>query len=221
MRKLLLFSVLVLAVNAAIAEPVIFTAYTNYNDWATATMGWNHFPFLSTPINQSQNPGTTVVTDAGAWGAPRGVFTGLYDQVWTDRVTQAGAETTTWFINSGPTQAFGGYWDFSPAGYGQGLTLTVSLLNKFGSQQVFDICGVPGCEIGVNQKYYVPDGSFFGVVADQPFLAFTISADHQAGVAETFDLAGLDMANIPEPGTMIMLGTGIVGLAGALRRKLF
>ena len=68
---------------------------------------------------------------------------------------------------------------------------------------------------------YLPAGSWLGVVADSPFYGFSIDADHTPGVAETFDLAGLDMVgSVPEPGTMILLGTGIIGLAGTLRRKL-
>jgi hypothetical protein len=217
LRVLLLLALVTMLAGSAFSA-ITFTAYTDHNQWITATNGWTHYPFLSTPIYQSQNPGTSVITDAGAFGAPRGVFIGSYDQVWTDRVTESFGEGTTWWITGLDMQAFGGYWDFSPGGWGQGLTLTVSLLSK-GSAHVFDICGAPGCAIP-GQTYYVPDGTWFGVVASGPFDAMTISADHQPGVAETFDLAGLDLARVPEPGTLVLLGTGLLGLAGAARRKL-
>lgn len=217
-KLLLLLAVIVLSAGTAFSA-ITFTAYTDYNQWLAATNGWTHYPYLSTPINQSQNPYTSVISDAGKFGAPRGVFVGLYNQVWTDRVTAAGGEDTTWWITGLDMQAFGGYWDFSPGGWGQGLTLTVSLLTK-GSAHVFDICGAPGCGVP-GQTYYVPDGTWFGVVADTPFDSMTITADHQPGVAETFDLAGLDLARVPEPGTLVLMGTGLLGLAGAIRRKLF
>jgi hypothetical protein len=119
-------------------------------------------------------------------------------------------------------QAFGGFWDFSPGGWGQGLTLTISSLIPVGSQHIQDICGdvIDGCVQGLGQSTVVPDGSWFGIVASKPFSAFTITADHMTGVAETYDLAGLDMATVPEPTTLFMVGTGMLGLAGAVRRKL-
>lgn len=217
LRVLLFLAIATLLAGSAFAS-ITFTAYTSYNSWANATSGWSHYPYLATPINESQNPGTSVITDAGMFGAPRGVFIGLYDQVWTDRVTETFGETTTWWITNTNLQAFGGYWDFSPGGHGQGLTLTISLLSK-GSTHVFDICGEPGCGVP-GEVYYVPDGTWFGIVADSPFDAMTITADHQPGVAETFDLAGLDLARVPEPGTLLLLGTGILGLASTVRRKL-
>jgi len=39
--------------------------------------------------------------------------------------------------------------------------------------------------------------------------------------SETFTISGSTSEPIPEPGTLIMLGTGILGLAATLRRKLF
>jgi len=213
----LLLAVVVLLAGSAFAA-ITFTPYTDHNQWLAATNGWTHYPFISLPINESQNPGTSVLSDAGLFGPPRGVFVGLYDQVWTDRVTVSGGENTTWWITNTDMQAFGGYWDFSPAGYGQGVTLSIALLSK-GSAHVFDICGSPGCGIA-GQTYYVPDGTWFGVVGSGPFDSMSITADHQSGVAETFDLAGLDLARTPEPGTLVLLGTGLVGLAGAVRRKL-
>ena len=214
----LVLAVIVLLAGSAFAA-ITLTPFTDHNQWQTATTGWTHYPFFSAPINQTQNPFTSFVSDAGSFGAPRGVFAGLYDQVWTDRVTVAGGEVTTWWITGLDMQAFGGYWDFSPGGYGQGLTLTITLSNHGGSAHVFDICGNPGCG-APGLGYYVPDGTWFGIVADGPFDSMSITADHQAGVAETFDLAGLDLARVPEPGTLVLLGTGLAGLAGAIRRKL-
>ncbi len=231
--KFLLVTMVVLLLAGSLfadSDPT-FTIYTNYAQWLAATTGWAHYPFCPSGIsavpcpinavNESQNPGTSVISTAGSFGAPRGVFVGPYTQVWTDRVTNAFAETTTWWITGKDMQAFGGYWDFSPGGWGQGLTLTISLI-PIGSQHIQDICGdvVNGCVGGPTQTTLVPDGSWFGIVANSTFSAFTISADHQAGVAETFDLAGLDLARTPEPGTLLMLGTGVIGLAGALRRRM-
>jgi len=230
--KFLLIPLMVLMLAGVLfadADPT-FTIYTNYTQWLAATASWAHYPFCPSAIsavpclsnlNENKNPGTSVISTAGSFGAPRGVFVGPYQQVWTDRVTNAFAESTTWWITGKDMQAFGGYWDFSPGGWGQGLTLTISLI-PIGSQHIQDICGdvVNGCVGGPTQTTLVPDGTWFGIVADAPFAAFTISADHQPGVAETFDLAGLDLARTPEPGTLILLGTGALGLASVVRRRL-
>lgn len=43
----------------------------------------------------------------------------------------------------------------------------------------------------------------------------------QLGVDMAFALDGHKVGGVPEPGTLVMLGTGVLGLAGAIRRKLF
>src|SRR5271169_6123316 len=134
--------VLVLSASTALASPgpLTVTIYTNYAQWWQATQNWSHYPFTAVEnlgFNQS------VLTDAGSFGPPRGVFP-AGTNAWNDRVTESVGESTTFwltdYLTKGGPQAFGGYWDFSPGGWGQGLTLTVTLL-PIGSSHIQDICG--------------------------------------------------------------------------------
>ena len=97
--------------------------------------------------------------------------------------------------------------DFSPGGYGQGLTLTLD--NGWSPS----VCGdtVNGCGAGT----LVPDGTFFGVITSPTFTTLTITAGGLSGSAETFDLSNLDMVhnNIPEPATILLLGAGLLGFS--------
>jgi hypothetical protein len=43
----------------------------------------------------------------------------------------------------------------------------------------------------------------------------------QLGADMAFNLVAPGVQTTPEPGTLVMLGTGVLGLAGAIRRKLF
>src|SRR5271166_1983082 len=146
-NRILLLIVLFFAVGA-IADPQTIAVYTNYDSWLHATWDgyhyppntlpplstscphpWCHFSFVyddgSRPYKENKNQYTTVSSSVGAFGAPSGVFVGAYDQVWTDRVTRDGGESTTWSVTptifgcswlicpTMPLYAFGGYWDFS------------------------------------------------------------------------------------------------------------
>ena len=72
----------------------------------------------------------------------------------------------------------------------------------------------------------VPNGSFFGVITSD-FFTLSITADGQLGNdSEAFDLSQLDLVHAsepsytPEPSSFLLLGSGLAGLAGLIKRKL-
>ncbi len=204
MRKLAVLLFL-LSISVAFADPVI---YTDYGAWLAATAG-DHDSF-GTPQDLGE---LAVITTSGTFGAPRGVFPAGTD-VWVDHPSRAAEDVTSFFDGDGdpelPFHAFGGFWDFSPLGWGQGLILTLD------NGDSWEICGdtVNGCGAS---GIVVPDGTFFGVVTDA-FFQLDISAGNQGSSFENFDLSGLDMVHIPEPAAALLLGAGLLAL-GALRRR--
>jgi len=175
---------------------------------------------------QKSDASIVVFTDFASWSAAAGpfateTFTGnalsvaglsftsaagsIDSDSFNDRVFRGG-DTTTWSFG-GDIKAFGGNWDLTPGGAGQGLAFSI----------------INAANVSTSVGTAIPnsfDGGFFGFVSTDRFSRVLVAAGPQSGVAETYNVDNLRIGSaVPEPSTWAMMLIGFAGLAFAARRK--
>jgi hypothetical protein len=189
MRKIIILMVFGLVLSLAISAQAT-TIYTNYPSFVAAFSSPTVENFEDTILQ----PGLSVVSTY-----PNAV---IADGVYKDRVGGVSNYTTTWSQSSG-FKAFGGWFDlFFPGGAGTGIKVTVVDTGEV---------------IGEIPNTY--EGEFWGFSTGYIFNQILLSGGSQSGNFETYWNVDLAYAPIPEPATMLLLGSGLIGLAGFARRK--
>lgn len=139
--------------------------------------------------------GLSITSNAGNIGG------GLFN----DRLVAGSAETT--FSFAGGADSFGGIFDLSPGGFGQGIEFVLGLAGG-------------GTEVAARIR---TESGFFGFTSTNRFNSVTLRGyDTVNGSAETYNLNNAQFgvfSAVPEPGTWAMMLFGIGGVGFAMRRR--
>lgn len=197
MKKIVILSVFlaVMAFAAGAQAAYIITPLNNYNGTGGFT---SYFPAPTVENFEDTTlvPGLSITEVGGAGTIALGVYGNIVD---------ADVPRYQIFTFAPGMMGFGGWFDLAGPG-GAGTEIDVYINDN--SQFVFTIPNTAA-------------GQFYGFATDAPFTQVLLQ-DHQGpGVQETYEIVDLAVAPVPVPAPLLLLGSGLVGLVGLGRKRLF
>jgi hypothetical protein len=194
----------------AMADTVVFNNFDvghGYNCCTGGTIsGPSSAPGWIIQANQFTAGASGSVSEIDvAIGYVTGRVNGATISLWTNNAGVPGAQLGSWNITSLP--AFGGCCSFSA------------------------ITGISGVSVTSGQQYFLEasapgdtwDAWNWNSIGDTGLVDFSFDGGvnwNQAQGATRYTFEIFAGAGVPEPGTFLMLGSGVLAVAGAFRRKL-
>jgi len=194
MKKFAFVSMFLLVMSlAAGAQAYTVSTYTNYVSWLNAIN-------LSTLVVENYDdatlePGLSITETGGAGSVHYGVYENIVD-----------LDVTRFQVfNYAPGMtAFGGFYDLkNPGGAGTGIDMYINDNNTF-------VLSIPNTS----------DGQFYGftVAAGESFNGVRLQDAGGSGIQETYFVVDNQLAAVPIPPAIFLLGSGLLGLGFVKRR---
>jgi len=214
MRQLaLVFASLVLSSVAATADTLVTSSVIGPTDSVNWAQLGPEFSSIPNPFNFTTTGGVTgfgsYFNNAGAANAGQVLVQG---SSWLGNF--APGEYVNWTQGNGPITLT----------FNQGFKqIGAHIQEAFYGAFVAQICDINGCFTENGNSTGAGDGSaiYLGIYSGTPINSVTFSILSAAGDPNDFaiDQMTLGGSPTPEPSTLLMLGSGLVGLAGFVRRK--
>ncbi len=185
--NLILASALML--SSGLAQSVVISYFSSLADWEAAA---------GSSIYSEDFTGN--VTDPAITFSSINGSGSMAHYRWQDQVNN-GSTANTYIDFTRLTGGFGGQWNtLVPGGPGTGISLTLTFFNGVTqtlSQQVSNSL----------------DNSFFGFTSDVAISRIGLSEGSQSSGVETYWLDNVVYSDIPEPGTLALLGIGLITIS--------
>jgi PEP-CTERM motif-containing protein len=208
-----------LASSAAVAGPITYTY--------TPAAPFNMFGYYGTSSTFTPNPGGNYSCTGGVGecevngyftvAAPLNdpALTNITDSVLTYSFTDG---NTTWTNNGGPcpTAMCVAAYNFTSPGGNSGIIVKTDPGGGITSWQVF----LQGGGVGDLSDYYLYTYNFPGNVVDQSNDQNPLDHPDNIGDAFVMNDAGSWSDPVPEPSSLLLLGSGLLGFAARRRKRL-
>ncbi|RPH50435.1 MAG: PEP-CTERM sorting domain-containing protein [Desulfobacteraceae bacterium] len=175
------------------AQAYSITTYSNYLSWLDAI---DPNTYVNENFEDTTLEPNFSITEIGGTGTIAfGLYTNIVDSI---------VPRYQIFNYATGMYAFGGFFNLNdPGGPGSSIDVYINDDNTF-------VMNIPA----------IADDFFYGFVTDGSFLGvrFEEYAQAPAGYQETYYGIDVSLAAVPEPTTLLLLGFGLIGLAGVSRK---